>query len=557
MAGSSEAGISKIGAAVSKLGTEPLTFGMELEFNLIIHESEIPREKNPQDALVGCHLVRKALVEEGIPLFEIEEHIEVDLDHWVSMYELMGGAWRKPSSQPTNAEAFSKWTVKTDISVGLQEREIRRLPAGYRFYSVELKSRIFSLLQDDWVGEISRILDILHTKLNSETNGSSIRLIANQCTGLHVHIGRAATPQSPARFDVRTVKNLFQLVTAFERQIDALHPADRISSANAYTALFCQPPSRRFLKLRHFGNTQNPLLSPAMLQAGTPLTWCRTIEGVVERLTDLYLLTLNLKSSAYNFSPTTPMVAAWSADYEAARKWTIEFRQHAGTLDARAILAWLGVVVAALQFAATTPYARLRALIERRACDPAFAPRDLLATLGVPGEVVEFYSGTSARDAAALVEADAEEMEANADPAALDRRLEMGAAEGAGWARQLRDLLRLVKINRLAASACRRDTVVDKLRAGGYGNFAPDVRDRLLGAMVPVRPWAAVGSKVHELEDGEIDVEFAPEALEWSAAGSDRYPVGPVMPLGAMSLTDQASLGFGQIPELEEEGEYA
>ncbi|KAH7050085.1 putative amidoligase enzyme-domain-containing protein [Macrophomina phaseolina] len=552
MDGSSQAGVSVVGAAVARMGTEPLTFGLELEFTLIIHEDEIPRGL-PADDWIGCWLVHRALTEEGVPMHEPgDSSSSFALDRWVNEYEIGRDIAGPLPAIRDNATRFGKWSVATDISVELTPGESDRLPDdSYSTFSVELKSRIFNILEDDFIGEITHVLDILHTKLNSGAHNSSIRLIINETTGLHIHVGHAGTP---ARFPVRTIKNLFQLVTAFERQIDGLHTADRVSGSNPYTTAYCQPPSCRFRDHTDIFRTVHPLLRD--LRSGNPLTWCAAIEGVVNKLQDLFLLTLDCKSSAYNFKLTTPHIATWTDDYERARKWTVEFRQHRGTLDPDELFAWLGVVLALLRFSSTTPHPVLQELIAHRVADPTYTTTHLLHMLAVPREAIAFYAAAAARDAEALAAAEREERAANPHPVArVDRRAALAAA-GADNATRLQDLLRLVRIQTLRAGAGRGGALVaEKLMARGYGNFAPEVQRVLCEALVPWRPWtvdATAGEAVVQDEEGNVRVESAAETERRHAQGRGMAEKPEAMALPVASRGgDDVALGFAQFAGIE------
>jgi len=175
-----------------------LTLGIEIEF-----------------VLVGPPGVLQHLSDGNPSLEDFHSHLRCLLPSTVPLNDLYSTCKR---------DEYDKWTIETDGSVDLLDHE---LPAANNlsFLAVELKSRIFDYYSSDWPAEITLVLDAIHT-ICSPALGSAFRCLANRTCGLHVHVGKGVLGHS---FALRTVKNLLQLVTAFERVLDALHTADRIS----------------------------------------------------------------------------------------------------------------------------------------------------------------------------------------------------------------------------------------------------------------------------------------------------------------------------------------
>ncbi|GME27483.1 hypothetical protein GTA08_BOTSDO08381 [Neofusicoccum parvum] len=388
-----------------------------------------------------------------------------------------GGGILRPETK-ANADCYSKWTVETDGSVGLTCEEDAHLPKGSIAWAVELKTRIFSVQEDDWIGEITHVLQVLHSKLDG-------RILVNDSCGMHVHVGRKATATSPARFDVRTIKNLFQLVTVFERQIEELHTEDRIISGDRRFANFCRPLSEGFQEYQEFG-PGNPLLSSHRLQCGTPLTWCETIEGIVHELEDLNLITRDKRHVAYNFLNTTPLSEA-KISRENSQKWTVEFRQHRGTLDADEVFAWLGFVLSAVQYAETTSFQEHQELLVARVEDPQFTIFDLLKAIGAPAEVTSYYEDAlmlARMELAKLITQERSEGPTGLYAAIKKRIKAMMNRKEADKEAQLRGLFKLVNYQRLKQSAFRRRAIAQKLEHGYYGNFEYELKRKLLAAVV-------------------------------------------------------------------------
>lgn len=84
-----------------------------------------------------------------------------------------------------NGSFYSGWRVGHDFSLELSDEEEANWPAGYTNESIELASRVFKLRgDDDWVGEIRALLDAL-----AEVESFGYRMLTNNTTGFHVHIG--------------------------------------------------------------------------------------------------------------------------------------------------------------------------------------------------------------------------------------------------------------------------------------------------------------------------------------------------------------------------------
>ncbi|OJD33524.1 amidoligase enzyme [Diplodia corticola] len=507
-----------------------LTFGIELEFVLIGKCSEI--EQHLGDELgswetANIALVYEALVSNGIPVRDVEEDIG---DGFFN--DAFG------DDQPSAAEKFQKWNLAVDCSVRLTEAEEKLLPPDYHAGSVELKSPIYSLRQRySWHTEISHVLSTLHRTLNSPspTTGPcpSTRLLTNETCALHIHVGKS--PDASRVFTLRTLQNLLQLGTAFERLIDELHSADRIknipppNTTSTSTSpspspsdqgdglSFFAPPSATF---RHHPDPR--------LAHGSALDWCAAIDAAgdppspspspvptqPDMPTDMPIdstdtdmptlahrrLTNSSRYVTYNLANAIhPGIGAPfagevggststaffsdnddSADSDDRRRsfyWTVEFRQHRGTLEAGAVFAWVDVVTRMVGVAegwadadaegegdreegegkrARTP---LWGLLAERWADVGFtAGRWLGEVLGVEGGTMGFYEGVWGRR-----ECDGDEDEGGAlGVDALVRRNEVDAARVRGRRAVLR-------------------AVLEKLLAGGHGAFSRGVLEELRG----------------------------------------------------------------------------
>ena len=140
---------------------------------------------------------------------------------------------------------------------------------------------------------------------------SRVELITNLSCGLHVHVGNAEKG-----YPLRTLKNFALLVTRFEREIHRLHPDERVIYPGVRR--WCCPPSQLL-------QPRDPLLS------GRCIENVKTLEELQSLMNPVYY-----RNAAYNFLHLAEPGGEFLDSYQ-----TIEFRQHAASVDADEILAWV------------------------------------------------------------------------------------------------------------------------------------------------------------------------------------------------------------------------
>lgn len=327
------------------MATTQLTFGIELEFICLRPKS-----------LFGSAgaAIYDTLLENGIPATGHED-IEEDIIEVLPSY--------------------TRWRVDTDNLI-LSDQEEIYLPEGWEVEQLELSSRKFDFFVDDWRGEIAAVLKILR---GLEALGC--RFITNQSTGFHVHVGNGNR-----LVRLRTAKNVFQLVTAFERCFDELHSITRITFPEDPTLGHCYyPPS--------FWHTH---ADPSRGPTTNLFDRLASVEQVqtYEELGEFFKPDLGLMhettghNSAYNFDNLFP-------DPEFDRHaetltGTIEFRQHTGTLDYIAIIAWVLLTCNVVEFCSRASAEEMVDLC-LRAADPSFRLEDLFVALDCPEDVMDHY----------------------------------------------------------------------------------------------------------------------------------------------------------------------
>lgn len=183
-----------------------VTFGLELEF-ICVHEKDAFSDLNqylasvsgsdPYDSdfdLDSDEAIRHKLSEAGIPARTTQQRED-------------------PATGP-----FSFWFVFHDEHK-LIETEKECVP-GYRRMSIELISPVFDFGDEQSFQQIQRVLEVL-SSMEAELD---CKFVCNTSCGLHVHMGIGKDTMVP----LPIAKRIFQLTTAHEHNLDALHAASRI-----------------------------------------------------------------------------------------------------------------------------------------------------------------------------------------------------------------------------------------------------------------------------------------------------------------------------------------
>ncbi|KAK4616488.1 uncharacterized protein CLAFUR5_05130 [Fulvia fulva] len=341
-----------------------LTFGVELEFIVVYHELAFETCAPDRDERLGDPFVSaipaimSCMERAGIgAMLSDDDYDEED--------------YRTALSQPSG-KRYRKWTVSRDICE-LSRGERAHLPPGYLEETVELSSRVFAFNDGDSHRELASILNVLN-KMKVEYG---CEIFTNSTTGHHVHIGR----RDGAELPLQLCKRIFQLGTAHERNIDAMHMASRVIAP---------------VSAKRFTNDLLPLYMPPSAihrhaTCDTPganlFEWLERIErvGSLEALKTMFMVSLKRRTvtghfSAYNFDNLGEGI-----------KNTVEFRQHAGTLDRVEIFAWVSFVCRFVQYCSQTPDVQFVHL-SCRATDLDFKLIDFLIALDVHTDVLMHYN---------------------------------------------------------------------------------------------------------------------------------------------------------------------
>ncbi|MCJ1282663.1 hypothetical protein MMC26_001988 [Xylographa opegraphella] len=239
---------------------------------------------------------------------------------------------------------YDKWIVKTECPTWDPPE------ANSETAEIEVVSRIL-VLEEKSFEEVRLVLAIL------ENFPGPYKFYVNRLTGFHVHVGA-----EQRRFVLPFLKKFTQTVTAFEHEIESLHSDDRIRNQ------FAGAPSQQPELLSRLG----PLTSIAVLDRQ------KTFEDINEVFSDERHKAYNLRNL---IDPDT------YPSHETKRKQTIEFRQHAGTLDGDTICNWIEFVCALVKYSFGADHKEnLVFLVNHLKNFPetAYSIEDLMKKIGVP-----------------------------------------------------------------------------------------------------------------------------------------------------------------------------
>lgn len=302
-----------------------LTFGVEIEFILAFirtREWELRYETIKAKGL-GTGEVRLA------------ELIEMDQERSAIVDSLRG------ASIPVNHLGevdTTRWSVESDGSVYSTEEEKQnrtpRFANGQEYLlteeewkkltycSVEVKSCVLPFNAYS-LQEVERVV---------QTIVKNHAVYVNWTCGLHVHVGN-----QNFGFPIQTLKTFATLVTCFEQQINEIHPRHRLVSD------FCLLESTAF-----HPEDRTPMRIAEIIDQ------FETVKDIINRFgmdrNDPEVIQYNW---CYNFNNLL-----WREDRQ-----TIEFRQHASTLDSAAILRWIQFACTSVAIAHKLPKEALWALV--------------------------------------------------------------------------------------------------------------------------------------------------------------------------------------------------
>jgi hypothetical protein len=318
-----------------------LTFGIEAETYWQYsreHAIELNRlaENDPtmkQRLLVGTYIMyhlHHSLADAGIAVQVDDENFEKGYKVWTMEFETLYHSDLPPEDQGATRDDF------------------------------EVVSRIL-MYNRECFDEVRKVFHVMGKYKNPP-------FAVNTATGLHIHVG---SPNQP--YTLEWLKGFTQLVTAFEHEIEALHVDHRVRGENGQVNGFCNPPTR------------NPILLPRL----GPVVGIAILEGCEEINSLQQTFSWGHRQMAYN------LLNIGNTEWiNHNPKQTIEFRQHAGSLDAEEILNWATFAGALVQYAYDADHTELLTYCMTHLADypnlGRYSVFDLMEKVGV-GFLVPYY----------------------------------------------------------------------------------------------------------------------------------------------------------------------
>ncbi|KAL8908180.1 MAG: hypothetical protein Q9171_005564 [Xanthocarpia ochracea] len=247
----------------------------------------------------------------------------------------------------SSSERFAKWTVWLDGSIIPTPKQLPPEWAGSSYTGIELKTPIF-LYKENAFQQLIQVISILNKKFS---------IFVNYTCGLHVHIGNGNED-----IPFSTARNLATLATAFERQLNSLHPYYRIHNK------YCRPLGWQW-------NGLDPI------QIATEIEKFGNIDHLVEKLSQVQ--GNPEKHHAINFLNLIGR--------DCTR--TIEFRQHKATTNPTAIIQWVRLCYELIRYCYHAGEIGVLCFLWDRLYREDYTLIDLLTDLGLggPDSSAEYY----------------------------------------------------------------------------------------------------------------------------------------------------------------------
>ncbi|KAM0721466.1 hypothetical protein Q7P37_002390 [Cladosporium fusiforme] len=304
-----------------------LTFGIELEFIAIYPKGQFRFGDMDDDIMAAISLAINAKGIKATGHESLDDDVPINSD---------------------KSEPFDSWTVDEEGGLLLSKAELAALDSDENLLvqPMELSSRKMWLNAEDWQSEVAAVLNVLDSFC-----AKGCRFITNSTTGLHVHIGFGDT-----RMNLRTAKGVLQLCTAFEDRLDVLYPINRIDENAALKGADGEHFNANLSW--HFANNIKTSLAKNVCHWLAEIEECTSLkeleqfykvdgpqpvhpsaEMIVNKAKksfkiDAHYSTLNVDNL---YTPDRFEDGRWELDGEPTG--TLEFRQHAGTLEFQDICA--------------------------------------------------------------------------------------------------------------------------------------------------------------------------------------------------------------------------
>lgn len=278
---------------------------------------------------------------------------------------------------------YSKWIVTSDDSIiapaGSKKAaalsKFTNNPDNWDTYGVELVSPPFTNLEDAQK-QVSTLLALLRGSTNAQYG-----ILVDDSCGLHVHVGQP----SNAAFPIATLQHLAEIQAIYEEQISRLHPAyrrdqqDEIASNRQAFFVECPDPIERTVKDDE-GNLVTKLFEPLF----------KSLDAVrAEIFDDVAAARDPYQKLVSIMGDRRAHIINWCHVNRSRGSRTVEFRQHAASIDETGIFWWVRFCLGLVRLAGRNADSRVRCPVEN--WDSRIEVEDLLAAVGLEEDGVEFY----------------------------------------------------------------------------------------------------------------------------------------------------------------------
>ncbi|KAK3066942.1 hypothetical protein LTR53_016483, partial [Teratosphaeriaceae sp. CCFEE 6253] len=495
-----------------------LTLGCEFEFILAVSTS--PTESGGMGNVSSCYTGRQLILD------ALRQPLPATCSTCGTPHGFMLALPRD-----MHTSGYETWAVESDCTIRLTEDEGDALGGDKDYvetYSVELKTRVMSANRDllttrdrgppahthsiSWAEEVRAVLSHLNKTFNApDDDFPRYRLMTNTTCGNHVHVGNGHHG-----FPLQTIKNLMSAYAACEPAIDLLQTTDRIGASGAATMKrdkpwigpkhgpFSSEDSEAYnsslsalhshgvyahCRARNRQHAQDPGSYPANAFATDDAVRAAAFQyslpaavAIVQHAPDLSALqglTAGYSHSCtFNLENLRDMGEAAAARYA---KMTVEFRQHAATLDPEEVLPWMDFLLRLTLHAHATAVNADTGDLIGKFLRPDFGAIDLLTMIGCSSSTLAHYARKlgGAASLSQILVMQAAGLKADDSYAQQQHREALIHLETLAPNHPSKNLLRQ-NINDRFAGTSRPNIgkrLLQKFLAGGYGQFPDSVLD--------------------------------------------------------------------------------
>lgn len=218
-------------------------------------------------------------------------------------------------------------------------------------YGLEVASPIFHLGSSE-INDIEKVCNIIT---------STYKVFVNETCGLYVHVGKGRDDMPSDQ----EIKNLYAILWTFENRLTRLHPSHRQGNEACKSMHAATPLAKRNL------SSNDALQRILNCQSGAEV---------------IFLVSKSVVNGEMAYDGCNLMQSSGHAI-----KRTIEFRQHAGTLDPEVIVNWATVCATLLKIAGEISEAGLYSFLRDNLRDErTFTAVDLIGKIGLERKA-EYY----------------------------------------------------------------------------------------------------------------------------------------------------------------------